>query len=431
MKVKGDHSVACALCLSLLLHGTLAYLMLGAMTREEARQLHQPMARPAIRSQGWALVVADAAKPPAPAELGTPAARAAPIAMPPPRPDLDAAAMPVLPAQAREPMVMPELDDVALRSGEFGQHDGKGTAMHASPGEEPMQARKGPQDQAWIGRSEGRAGSGAESPAKAAGRSGDKSDQVAVADAAAGDRARLASLEIAAVTPTQAARPAFGVSMPQQPMPRLRTSTPAPLPQAGATEKPMVLSLGPTAAAAAAQPARPPSPAQTPAQPVEAAQPPVPPPMPAAAAAVASSTNVGGRSGEGGFGGGGGGGGGDAADPAPRSDSESDAFSREGAITFRNGRVEARFGRKVKTVRPRPGLAAEQDLRALVSPSVVMKVRVDETGRVRNVEIVKSSGSTAVDQCCQLAMYDWWFEPLRDKAGNLQPAEIMCTFTWL
>jgi TonB family protein len=119
-----------------------------------------------------------------------------------------------------------------------------------------------------------------------------------------------------------------------------------------------------------------------------------------------------------------------AADPAPRSDSESDAFSTTGAVVFRTGHLDARFGRQVKTVRPRLNLAGQYDLWSLPSPSVVMKVRADETGRVRSVEIIKSSGSNEVDQPAKLAMYEWWFEPPKDPAGNPQPAEMTWTISW-
>ena len=42
-----------------------------------------------------------------------------------------------------------------------------------------------------------------------------------------------------------------------------------------------------------------------------------------------------------------------AGDPAPQSDSESDPFTKIGSVVFRAGSMDARFGRKVKTIRPR------------------------------------------------------------------------------
>jgi TonB family protein len=115
---------------------------------------------------------------------------------------------------------------------------------------------------------------------------------------------------------------------------------------------------------------------------------------------------------------------------APITDSDSDAFSTVGAAEFRPGRVVSRFGRKVKTVRPKLSLAGQYDLLSVQSPSVILRVRVDETGRVREVKVVKSSGSNEIDQPCQLAMYEWWFEPPRNKEGKPQPSEMLWTLSW-
>ncbi|MGH7215523.1 MAG: hypothetical protein ACREIT_12225 [Tepidisphaeraceae bacterium] len=106
------------------------------------------------------------------------------------------------------------------------------------------------------------------------------------------------------------------------------------------------------------------------------------------------------------------------ADPAPESDSESDPFSKIGSAEFRPGSVQARFGRKVKTVRPRLTLAGKYDLASMAKPSLVLAVRVDETGHVRSVDVVRSSGSNEVDLPVQRAMYEWWIEPAKDKDGN-------------
>lgn len=115
---------------------------------------------------------------------------------------------------------------------------------------------------------------------------------------------------------------------------------------------------------------------------------------------------------------------------AAKSTSESDAFSTEGATEFRPGRVTAAFGRRVKTVRPKLSLAAQYDLLGMAVPRVHLRVRVDETGRVRHVSVEKSSGSTQIDEACVLAMYDWWFEPPRSSAGDPVSCELHWTITF-
>jgi TonB family protein len=92
--------------------------------------------------------------------------------------------------------------------------------------------------------------------------------------------------------------------------------------------------------------------------------------------------------------------------------------------------VSAAFGRRVKTVRPKLSLGAHHDLLGLASPRVGMRVRVADTGSVRLVEIVQSSGSSLVDQACQLAMYDWWFEPPKDAQGRPLEADLRWTITF-
>ena len=118
------------------------------------------------------------------------------------------------------------------------------------------------------------------------------------------------------------------------------------------------------------------------------------------------------------------------ADPAPMSDSESDPFSNAGSVTFAQGRVEARYGRKVKTIRPRLSFAAQADLFALQYPSVILEVKIDSTGKVISVDILKSSGSNEVDLACQMALYDWWIEPPKDQAGNPKPDVMVWRLDW-
>jgi TonB family protein len=107
-----------------------------------------------------------------------------------------------------------------------------------------------------------------------------------------------------------------------------------------------------------------------------------------------------------------------AADPAMMSDSESDPFAHaSGTIEFRDGRVDVRFGRKVKTVRPRLSLAAHYDLMAMQCPRMVVRLQVEASGAIRDVNIVTSSGSRSADQEVKVALYQWWIEPPKDKRG--------------
>jgi TonB family protein len=119
-----------------------------------------------------------------------------------------------------------------------------------------------------------------------------------------------------------------------------------------------------------------------------------------------------------------------AADPAPPSDSEVDPFSTLGTAEFSTGRLDVRFGRKVKTRRPKIGLAGKIDLFQGRGARVVLKISVDATGKVTDVGIIKSSGSNEIDQPCRVAVYDWWFEPKRDAAGNAVADDFQFTIVW-
>ena len=120
-----------------------------------------------------------------------------------------------------------------------------------------------------------------------------------------------------------------------------------------------------------------------------------------------------------------------AADPAIMSDSESDPFSTaEHSVVIRDGRVDVKLGRKVKTVRPRLSLAAQYDLIAMQFPRIVVRVNVDAEGAVRKVEITRSSGSDGADQAVKVALYQWWFEPKRDAGGHATADVVEFPITW-
>ena len=119
-----------------------------------------------------------------------------------------------------------------------------------------------------------------------------------------------------------------------------------------------------------------------------------------------------------------------AADPAIMSPSESDAFSTLGGIEFRDGRIDSRLGRAFKSVRPQLGLAAQIDLMGLTDPRIVLKLRIDATGKVVAVDVVHSTGSDSIDQPVKLVMYQWWFEPQKGPTGQAMAETIVFPISW-
>lgn len=116
------------------------------------------------------------------------------------------------------------------------------------------------------------------------------------------------------------------------------------------------------------------------------------------------------------------------ADPAPQGDSESDAFSTKGSVMVTAGRIEARLGRDVKPVKPRLRIKAGLDVYSIVDASVRLWVKIDATGKVTDVRIVKSSGSNDIDLPTVVAMYKWWIEPPKDKQGKPVADALQITF---
>jgi len=115
------------------------------------------------------------------------------------------------------------------------------------------------------------------------------------------------------------------------------------------------------------------------------------------------------------------------ADVAMESDSESDPFAKLGTVDFSAGKVSVRFGRKIKTVRPRLTLAGRYDAFASGVTKVVMALIIDETGAVKDVRILRSSGSNEIDLPIQRAMFQWWVEPTKDKDGKPIPDVVVFT----
>jgi TonB family protein len=57
---------------------------------------------------------------------------------------------------------------------------------------------------------------------------------------------------------------------------------------------------------------------------------------------------------------------------------------------------------------------------------MMFKVKIDDTGKVTSVDIMKSSGSNNIDLPMRRALYEWWIEPPKDKDGKAT-ADVM---TW-
>lgn len=107
--------------------------------------------------------------------------------------------------------------------------------------------------------------------------------------------------------------------------------------------------------------------------------------------------------------------------PAPPTDSESDPFAKAPSVVFRAGRVEARMGRKIKTVRPRLSLAGQYDVAGAGQISAVFGVHIDANGNVTQIDLLRSSGSNEIDLPCRRALQQWWIEPPKDKNGKPMP----------
>lgn len=130
-----------------------------------------------------------------------------------------------------------------------------------------------------------------------------------------------------------------------------------------------------------------------------------PPARPAAAASEASESSAASAAG----------------DPKPQADKEVDAFRTAGSAVFENGRLRVQFGRRFRATAPRLTIAGEMALRMSVRPSLLLKVSTDAAGNVTDVQIIRGTGFTELDQPVLVSMYDWWFEPPLDAAGNPMP----------
>jgi TonB family protein len=288
-------------------------------------------------------------------------------------------------------MAVPEADRMVWRDGEFGEKKGAGEALNALDAVEPYLGKLGPQDQAPLSRDPVGNGKLADDPALATALKEGTEAKPLPPSIAGGDGAS-APFGVGSVgqdaTPAVVAKPPIKAIAIEEKGPESEPVKVAIVPQQEKAAQPAFSEVGGEGKSEKPQ---------------------------GAATANAPAANVGGQAG----------------DPSPMSESESDAFSRMGSINVRNGRVEARLGRSFKSVKPRLSLKGELDAISIAKPVVEMKVYVDETGKVIDVQVLRSSGSNEIDLPTTTAMYKWWIEPAKDKQGKAVKDVILVTFSYL
>lgn len=304
-----------------------------------------------------------------------------------------------LPPRPRKPLPS-ELEE------QFGQSEGRGTAINSMQGEKPLVGKQSKLEQAILTRKPGE-----HRPtdivrpnfANAVKSSGNKS----------GGNNGAAEKMLAALMPHDAAAPPI-LGLPDSPNPTPPHAAPRPAPGPSKKNTPnLELRTRNSELKNPPQQSKP-----TPARPSA-------PPQPSRLALVPAGT-----------------GGGEAAgragnsqptpagDPGEKSESESDPFTHVGAAVFQAGRLDARFGRKVKTVRPDFTLGGRIDLSNMVDPTVQLEVHTDAAGKPTEVEVLQSSGSPSVDEPVRLAVYQWWFEPPKNRKGQPIPDVMVWTISF-
>ena len=113
-----------------------------------------------------------------------------------------------------------------------------------------------------------------------------------------------------------------------------------------------------------------------------------------------------------------------------KSESESDPFSIAEALVYRDGKVVARNGRKAKTVRPKLTDAGREAAISMDQCYVILGVKIDVFGKVTSVDILRKSGSNEVDLPSYRAMYEWEFEPSKDKDGHAKTDAFVITLNF-
>jgi len=282
-------------------------------------------------------------------------------------------------------------EDPRLR---LGDQDGTGYAIDESPGDQPLQAREGLQDQPFLSRD----------PA-GMGQVGDLPSEWTLAPGQGGSNA--APLPAPSFA-TEGPELAVGIPLPSEAKPPFSARNLEPEAQEvdddpSANQNVRTEPEPPDSSENASTPSL----AQP--QPQAAAAAVTPPAVPAVAAPQVPGERPG-RPGPP-----------NSADPAPEGDSEIDPVSIIGSMDFRSGATSVRQGRKHKLIRPRLTLDARLDLLQLGSTVIVLKIRLDPAGNVTSSEVAKSSGSMSVDQIVKVTSYEWWFEPRKDDRGNPIP----------
>jgi hypothetical protein len=346
-----DLSVTIALCVSLAVHAMILLALAAVEVHELSRSLHHPA------------------------------------------PDLHALlALRPRSATPDRPMIAPPPADPVDYEELFGERGSKGAAANSSPGDQPMEAPQGSQEQAALTPRPGL-------PNSAAGQSNPSSGGAAASGANETTPRPPAAVATPFGPPPDPAAP-FGVSLATDSVsPPLKTAkkptsavSAQPPPKAQPATRPLV-ALASAADSAAAH--------------VSDAT----PPTTAAAAAAQASRGPAGEAGN-------------------KSESESDPFVTRPTFTWHNGKLEARDGRKVKTVRPKLTDAGEVAVATLESPMVSFVVSIDDAGKVIGVDYLHHSGSNEIDLPAYRAMFEWEFEPTKDKRGVAVPDAVIVTLRW-
>ena len=286
----------------------------------------------------------------------------------------------------RNPELVLKVDPELL---DFGDTKGKGIGNNASAGEQPLRAREADSDQALLSRQPAGFGRQLEAPSELKGPPG----------------------AMAMATPPAAmAIPPDPPIQPKTQAKNAAASDVAPM-QTPAQPKPDIQIPEPTARVREGD---------APAEPLQVnpkitqTTPPAPQPRPVQVAVASQNQNPGVPP--------------SAGKPIPQSESDSDPFMRsKGSIEFHNGRLDIQFGRRAQTVNPQIGIAGELDAVALNSPTLIVEVHIEPSGRVSKVELLRKSGSVAIDEPTVNALYQWTFEPAHDKNGK--PIADVVTFT--
>jgi TonB family protein len=459
MRRRRDVSLTVAVCVSLLAHGGVAWTLIEGQVRAARGRIAQPPLDRTLFAAGPILVGEEERERLAPAMVKTPAEEKLP--------ELEETELTPLPVVKPEPTMLKSV---------FGESEGAGESANSSEGEDALRAKKAaPEVQAFLSRDPNGPGRVGEEPSmsRAAVGDGGRGEPGPMRKAAEAVQQAPSLLALRSTVEPRAEaqglagnpnapRVAEGAAQVKRPAAEQVNDRPEPeVPFGVPSEKVEAVAPRvarkvpePVAMIAAANPAGlrpaegkeggrdsadveereakretqappPVKPAGAPPTPAPSAKPALIPPVLASATppqqpAVVKQVEGGGRPGRST----------PAADPARMSESESDAFGKVANVEFSDGRVEAQFGRRIRTVRPKLLLSARYEILSLENPRVLLSAKVDATGRVTKVDIYQSSGTPDLDQPCLVAVYDWWFEPPKDKDGKPAADVVVVAITF-